>query len=78
MKKIIKGSPPRVRELPVKANYWNIIERITPACAGITRSDLDAHGRGGDHPRVCGNYSSQHAVGYKRSGSPPRMRELLI
>ena len=37
---IHSGSPPRVRELPIKATITIPTARITPACAGITKPAL--------------------------------------
>ena len=73
-----RGSPPRVRELHKSGAYDENQWRITPACAGITRStlsDLNVHK---DHPRVCGNYSKLATNSSSMRGSPPRVRELQM
>ena len=47
---------------------------ITPAYAG-TRDGLDGwNGRGGDHPRVCGDKGLPGGQLLPQLGSPPRMR----
>ena len=70
------GSPPRVRELRVEfVKVANRI-RITPACAGITPLPWKFLPIVQDHPRVCGNYASIRRLYGRKSGSPPRVREL--
>ena len=72
---LLKGSPPRVREKPVRICRCVYNARITPACAGKTFC-FDFHSKlFWDHPRVCG----KNVLFYKRrllaKGSPPRVRE---
>jgi len=50
------GSPPRVRELQLRAADDAGGAGITPACAGITVEVKAADWEAQDHPRVCGNY----------------------
>ena len=50
----VVGSPPRVRgkatfEIPVTKS-----DRITPACAGKSKSNAFLASTAQDHPRVCG------------------------
>ena len=52
--------------------------RITPACAGITHYALFRAFEGLDHPRVCGNYHAKSIGDDIHTGSPPRVRELLV
>ncbi len=71
-----QGSPPRVRELlDVNLNIL-ALERITPACAGITWMRHLGCRLNRDHPRVCGNYCHKVEKRSKKMGSPPRVREL--
>ena len=70
-----RGSPPRVREPPLPARPEAASRRITPACAGTTRSALSSQYRTRDHPRVCGNHLARSQKRYRRLGSPPRVRE---
>ena len=51
---IYTGSPPRVRGKLKKGAEELVEERITPACAGKTKSWHGIRKRTGDHPRVCG------------------------
>ena len=52
--RVVKGSPPRVREKPIKnVDNFKIIG-ITPACAGKTLKPGKAKKAEEDHPRVCG------------------------
>ena len=54
------------------------LERITPACAGITEVIHNYAIICEDHPRVCGNYFYTGTVDNLWIGSPPRVRELHI
>ena len=68
------GSPPRVRgkqrfSPPVAAS-----PRITPACAGKTRSGITITVVVADHPRVCGENAINLFSSSSSSGSPPRVR----
>ena len=74
--KLARGSPPRVRELPLQARKEYIMARITPACAGITRLSRSVLSFIRDHPRVCGNYMVSPVLLPTITGSPPRVREL--
>ena len=68
------GSPPRMRGKVRAAPLGAGDAGITPACAGKR-----GEGQGGpaglwDHPRVCGEKKSAHAVRFHSVGSPPRVR----
>ena len=53
------GSPPHVRErLQEQANKSGRT-RITPACAGKTRSRIQEQWGSRDHPRMCGKDATQ-------------------
>ena len=51
---IASGSPPRVRGKLERVEVLQAVVRITPACAGKTKVDLERRADEGDHPRVCG------------------------
>ena len=72
-----RGSPPRVRGKRARRALDAALHRITPACAGKTRSQPRGSRRCQDHPRVCGeNYDSLPRA-EKHLGSPPRVRGKL-
>jgi len=69
-----QGSPPRVRGGVNRLKEIAGIPRITPACAGRSKSDRKDCGHRRDHPRVCGE---ERPCRWKRRfyrGSPPRVR----
>ena len=69
-----QGSPPRVRGKQARDQVRAAHLRITPACAGKTRS-TQAMWRGrGDHPRVCGENLDGLREQAEAEGSPPRVR----
>ena len=51
---------------------------ITPACAGTTLKLEDGDVMVRDYPRVCGYYLSLKTCAICSSGSPPRVRVLLV
>ena len=53
----LQGSPPRVRGKHIKSIGALNSVRITPACAGKTRTLRGSGDRREDHPRVCGENS---------------------
>ena len=55
------GSPPRVRGKLSKALYAHFYLRITPACAGKTVFIVCCLFVKKDHPRVCGENTSEMA-----------------
>ena len=62
-RKVIRweGSPPRVRGKHNMKNRSCRTKRITPACAGKTAADAAGETVSGDHPRVCGENTSEMA-----------------
>ena len=77
IKKATEGSPPRVRGKPSCKAFSVERIRITPACAGKTRSCPAAPTRSRDHPRVCGENVYRREMVCLRQGSPPRVRGKL-
>ena len=77
MEKAKRGSPPRVREEPVRIVDFTRGEGITPACAGRTRPRIMSYGSLEDHPRVCGKNFKRKKRCRRSQGSPPRVREEL-
>ena len=69
------GSPPRVRERPVRIAHNPQPTRITPACAGKTGVGDIIKRRRKDHPRVCGKDHFLRKTLALTKGSPPRVRE---
>ena len=69
------GSPPRVREPPLRPRVNDIDTRITPACAGTTLGRTEVRPTAQDHPRVCGNHGTDQTTVSFKPGSPPRVRE---
>ena len=53
------GSPPRMRGKPVQRMRLASAPRITPAHAGKTDGVTGAQKTGGDHPRACGENTSE-------------------
>ena len=70
-----QGSPPRVREGPYALSISLDCSRITPACAGRTRTLYKFLIRFPDHPRVCGKDILLFLKLLIYLGSPPRVRE---
>ena len=68
------GSPPRVRGKGKGGKEKVCILRITPARAGKRAGKTQNKTGNGDHPRACGEKSSQRFQGEANSGSPPRVR----
>ena len=76
--RVIKGSPPRVREKRSIKTVERKKDRITPACAGKTATPTKNQGRDGDHPRVCGKNQPFGKLRHLDTGSPPRVREKQV
>ena len=74
-RRVLLGSPPRVREELTDTVRQQSAERITPACAGRTLLYAGAFPVYGDHPRVCGKNCEDILTAVKPLGSPPRVRE---
>ena len=70
----LPGSPPRVRGKVLAAGLNDLVDGITPACAGKSLLPPSAPFPVRDHPRVCGEKSYSLAVLGAASGSPPRVR----
>ena len=68
------GSPPRVRGKGMAGNSSRKEVRITPACAGKSRSTGSPRTDGWDHPRVCGEKPAPAGQSLIYRGSPPRVR----
>ena len=71
------GSPPLVRERPVKTALRCIFLGITPARAGKTPEWCQLVCRGQDHPRSCGKDDNGFSSKSFSPGSPPLVRERL-
>ncbi len=72
------GSPPRMREVRTCIFQGGQSNRITPAYAGSTNKYLLEGIKVMDHPRVCGKYIAYIGHLLSPTGSPPRMREVLV
>ena len=70
----IPGSPPLARGIPGVQKEKGGAERITPACAGNTKTELHKHWVRQDHPRLRGEYSLLSAACSFVWGSPPLAR----
>ena len=66
----------RGKELRVETGFPD--NRITPACAGKSRSVQGPAGSCGDHPRVCGEKSLKGVTLTAPAGSPPRVRGKVV
>ena len=69
-----KGSPPRVRGTVASRGRRRLWSRITPACAGNSPAPFPMRPTSGDHPRVCGEQSTDIFANNSNKGSPPRVR----
>jgi len=68
------GSPPRVRGTECLCRDFHIFSRITPACAGNSKSRNTGGYSSTDHPRVCGEQLHEFCAFLPSYGSPPRVR----
>ena len=68
------GSPPHMRGKDKLAIFEGIVNGITPAYAGKSRSRHVCISRRRDHPRVCGEKRTARPDHDRGLGSPPRMR----
>ena len=68
------GSPPRMRGKVLASRWASVCCWITPAYAGKRLYASCGHGKGRDHPRVCGEKGSFSKSFTAFTGSPPRMR----
>ena len=69
-----QGSPPRVRGTATRLQILQLLEGITPACAGNRCPSGDYTAIKEDHPRVCGEQLYEEACEAAQKGSPPRVR----
>ena len=72
-----KGSPPLVRERPLRRQQTRAVHGITPARAGKTDFPLQCRLWPKDHPRSCGKDAIWKPASEIISGSPPLVRERL-
>ena len=67
-------SPPRVRGKVMEAKAFTNPIRITPACAGKSKTMTISGSPVKDHPRVCGEKRHSFVRSHFQLGSPPRVR----
>ena len=72
------GSPPRVRGTGLNRGILQIVDRITPACAGNSSPEHIYKQTVKDHPRVCGEQIFMFIRRWVYGGSPPRVRGTVI
>ena len=70
----LPGSPPRVRGKVLAAGLNDLVDGITPACAGKSLLPPSAPFPVRDHPRVCGEKPKYAQSIQPYQGSPPRVR----
>ena len=68
------GSPPRVRGKLCTLLRVELLNGITPACAGKTYELKEPLIISWDHPRVCGENMFERVLTVYMRGSPPRVR----
>ncbi len=73
-RRIVEGSPPRMRGKAVGDLMKMRQIRITPAYAGKSFASCRKSAKIQDHPRVCGEKSTLPKFVRMKLGSPPRMR----
>ena len=73
-RRVLLGSPPRVRGTESVDLYTFTIPRITPARAGNRPSRNISNRLRRDHPRACGEQMIDRQDDTIRQGSPPRVR----
>ena len=79
LKKLLKryvatGSPPHVRGKGGGLDLVSVAARITPACAGKSGEPSDPLYGVEDHPRMCGEKTTQITSIKLYTGSPPHVR----
>ncbi len=72
------GSSPRVRGTAREQKGLTQQQRIIPACAGNGSTRWANTGTPTDHPRVCGERSTESKGGGLKPGSSPRVRGTVI
>ena len=70
----LSGSPPHARGRPCVVCHSDIKIRITPACAGKTRSSAQYSESRQDHPRMRGEDAGATFTKVTLKGSPPHAR----
>ena len=70
----VKGSPPHARGRRLVDSLYSALDRITPACAGKTRSCRGSPPSYADHPRMRGEDRLSTIPREKFQGSPPHAR----
>ena len=70
----ITGSPPHARGKAFEHTCDNIVDRITPACAGKSYYDKERGLSLQDHPRMRGEKVCETSELCERLGSPPHAR----
>ena len=68
------GSPPPVRGKVSHCRIWDLLPRITPACAGKRQNHGKLALKDEDHPRLCGEKITAPAKRSLQTGSPPPVR----
>ena len=68
------GSPPHARGGPRPTRRCGRRNRITPACAGRTRTAAEMYGIDSDHPRMRGEDEEPRPEAGPLEGSPPHAR----
>ena len=71
------GSPPLARGIPQPSHRLTTQPGITPACAGNTMAGKRKTVVGEDHPRLRGEYYTNHIGVVQFIGSPPLARGIL-
>ena len=69
-----RGSPPRMRGKGIQIMVFSVLVGITPAHAGKSVLVAVWAVEHGDHPRACGEKTTQVVIPNRVQGSPPRMR----
>ena len=71
---LFTGSSPRMRGKERHLTVTGWVVGITPAYAGKRYTVLRGNPVPGDHPRVCGEKTTDRAKNRAKTGSPPRVR----
>ena len=71
------GSSPRMRGTPTSLQASTRNDGIIPAYAGNTSARIAARPVHRDHPRVCGEHTTENGDAMADEGSSPRMRGTL-
>ncbi len=71
---MLPGPSPRVRGAALLPVLARVVHGTIPARAGIRRARPASPGRGGDHPRACGEQIETHRATVPELGPSPRVR----